>query len=45
MLAEPENLKIEFKIWRWIPDADSAFLDLAFLNVYWCTSQICKIYY
>lgn len=43
MLAEPQNQKTELKIWRWMPAANSAFLELAFLNAYWCTSQIYKV--
>lgn len=39
-LAEPENLKVEIKIWGVMPHANGAFLDLAFLNLYWYKSQV-----
>lgn len=39
-LAEPETIKMELKIWGVMPDANGAFLDLAFLNLHQYTSQV-----
>lgn len=39
-LAEPENLEVELKVCRVMPDANGAFRDLAFLNLCWYMSQV-----